>query len=259
MKNISLILTYLLLSALLYGKSFHFANDGLSWGFIPEWDDWETNSFELDYEHFGWYGNLTYKILTDREITEIDSSRLDSLKISADYSEKVFSSNLFNLIASGGVAVELSGDFYGYEIQGGWHENAAVRRSIPLVYDDSVQQISVPLELELSFPLAIAPYMAIGQTFSYPFWNKGYFGVGIRAPRHILPLDLQLRYSYLSGESGNKTYDVAESVKQGFSLKSQIDFWPFSIRKTAFFNGNWGLVLLGFSLVVPKLLLRKRL
>ncbi|MBN2658678.1 MAG: hypothetical protein JXR86_16600 [Spirochaetales bacterium] len=83
--NRCFIFLLLIVTSALSAQTFSFYNDVLTWGFVPEWDDWETNSFRFDIDRSNWSAGVEYGILTDRDSSEAGSSRIDRLSFHSGY------------------------------------------------------------------------------------------------------------------------------------------------------------------------------
>ncbi|MBB6480233.1 hypothetical protein [Spirochaeta isovalerica] len=251
MKRSLLILLLIFTGSILSAQIFSFYNDAFTWGFVPEWDDWETNSFRFDLDRERWSAGLEYGILTDRDETEAGSSRVDRLALSGAYAVPLMNHDGFSLVLETGLTFSLFGDFFGYEVQGGWHENVDISRSIPTEYDGSMIQVTLPVEGKISIPFFLTPYALIRQELHYPFRYNGYAAAGIVLPPDFIPFRLEFGYGYKAGESGSKTYDALLDKEKGFRLSSELDFWPFLIEKTMFFNNKWGTGAMGIQFLKP--------
>jgi len=232
-------------------QTFSFTNDASTWGFLPEWDDFETNAFSVEYSISEWYGSVQYRIFTNRSESVLNSSRIDSLLFKTLYNLDFDLTDLVTMNWGCGLAVQFFGDLSGYEIQGGWHNNVLVRRGIPENYDDQFQQVLFPLDFRLSFSTAIAPYIQFNQKIGWPFEYGGDFRIGILSPREILPLDVSLGYAYGVWETASQAYNSSMEKQTGLNIQTSLDFWPISFKRHMFLSQQWGSGTMGIDFYRP--------
>ena len=240
-----------MLFSCLFAQTFRFFNDALTWGFVPEWDDWETNLFSFSADIGRWDASLEYGILTDRDRETADSSRLDFIAFSGAYNFSFWKDSLVDFDLRTGLSAKIFGDFYGYEVQTGWHKNVEIHREVPTEYDSSFTEFSIPVHGTFSLPGSISPHLIIEQTVYYPWSYSGFAGVGISIDESLIPLTLDFGYAYLMGESGNKTHDAVKEKRTGFRLASSFDFWPLVAEKEIYFNSLWGTGSMGIDFEKP--------
>lgn len=246
------LLLFSLTGLRLWAGSFLFTNDAFTWGFVPEWDDWETNAFSMEYDWGNWFAETRYSILTDRDDFEVDSSRIDGISFSGGYGAVLPIGKMGNLELYTGLGAIAYGDFGGFEIQGGWHKNVEVSRNIPEDYESPFYQIFIPSGFQFFLPFLIVPSFVYRQTVFIPWQYNGYAGLALGFPEDILPLELEVGYNFHVGESGVKTIDAFMEKQKGFVFSSRLDFWPLTAGKKAYFNGDWGTGYIGFLIEKPR-------
>ncbi len=250
-KNQFFLFLFIFLGFFLSAQTLSFTNDASTWVFLPEWDDYETNSFALDYSWSDWYTELQYRIFTDRNTSAADSGRIDSFLLSSLYNIPISSAGNIRINMKSGLALQLFGDYGGYKIQGGWHNNVLVKRGIPASYEDSFNQLILPIELKISFPFYFTPYIKTSHRIAWPMELAGDLSLGIIFPPDILPFEFSFAYGYGFYETGSNVYDSSMEKQKGISIHSSLNFWPLRFERSMFFQEHWGNGTMGLSLGKP--------
>lgn len=246
-----LCIVFLNKTPFLSGQTLSFTNDAATWGFLPEWDDYETNSFALEYSRSQWSAELKYRIFTDRNTSDAESGRIDSLLLSSLYHIPIFKAENLQITMQTGLALQILGDFGGYALQGGWHNSVLVERGIPSSYDDASGQILLPIELGMTLPLDFAPYFQTSHRIGWPVEFAGDFRIGVKFPPDILPFDFSFAYGYGIFDTGSQVYDSSMNKQRRLSIHSRLDFWPLVFNRNLFLQERWGSGTMGINFSKP--------
>jgi hypothetical protein len=228
-----------------------FTNDGLGWGFIPEWDDYETYSMNARHDWENWNAAVTFLCYTDRAQTEAESSRIDCIQLEVQGKVTVIDDVLFNMELRGGGIIRSFNDYQGLFIQTEWHSNVEVHRDVPTGYEDPFFQFLFPFSAEVLSPML--PWVSLKAELiaGWPLELTGKAELDVTIPEEILPLRLRLGYGESIIDSPSRSYTTADEMKKGLYIGSKMDFWPFFIKKEHYFNHNWGKGSIGVRINEP--------
>lgn len=246
--SILLIITF---SALpLFSLEMNFSNDGLGWGFMPEWDDYETYSFTVLHDVEAWSVDLNFLCYTDRARNESDSSRIDCVLLEAVRTQGISLSEDISLNLIYGGIFRAFNNWQGLLIQTGWHGNVEVLREVPETYENPYLQVLLPVSASV---LGILPGLSVtaGIQAGWPFELVGEVETDflIEEP---LQLDLRLGYRRQVTDSPSKAYSKAAEIKQGLFIESDLDFWPFFVHRSHYLQSSWGTGSIGIRVTEPK-------
>ncbi len=249
-----ILLTLLLLITFSAGPLFSlemkFSNDGLGWGFMPEWDDYETYSMTVLQNFDDWETDLNFLCFTDRAEEEADSSRIDCVQIEAVIQQHLLVFDDIILDLKYGGIVRSFNDWQGLFIQTGWHGSVEVLREVPVNYDAPYLQFMIPFTASVS---NLLPGLTIsaGVQAGWPLeiTGEGEIEFSLEEP---LQLDLKMGYRESILDSPSEAYSRASEMKHGLYIESDLNFWPFSIRRSHYLQNNWGTGSIGIMVTEPQ-------
>lgn len=249
------LLILMLLSAsphLLFSQHFSFYNDGLGWGLIPEWDDYETYSFRSAWPLSPGAGELRYDAYTYRGQTAEQGRRIDGVTARFYLRGELETDMRLLLSARAGFGGRLFGRLGGMAIQTGWHGNIDVARPVPESYEEPFRQLLLPLEVAAAFTAVAEWRFSLRGEAVLPGGFTGSLSLEALLPKTLLPVTWEAAYRGALLDYGPSSWKSAEEKQTGLSFGTLLDLWPLRITKIRYLNRDWGTGSIGFFLRAPE-------
>jgi len=247
-----LLISIFVTSVSLFGIEVNFFNDALCWGFMPEWDDYQTYSFNLHQNWINWESNFNYISYTNRTKKKENENRIDAIELVILRNSKFIHFDNYKMRIQYGGALRLFDNWGGFLIQDAWHHNESITRNIPITYEDPYTQIFLLLKITLLELFLPEFSISISSEIAWPLKLNGNIEASITPSTDILPIALQVGYSESIIDKKSDSYSVSMEKQMGLYIASVIDFWPLHLTRIYYLQNQWGNGSICLNLEPPK-------